>query len=85
MLASSAYADDMTGMVTQINRLTSTIAIQETQKGTVGASAGSAVGPVQEFKAKDAAMLDSVHAGDRVTFATTDAGGARTLTKLQKQ
>jgi hypothetical protein len=85
MLASSAYADDMTGVVTQINRLASTIAIQETQKGTVGASAGSAVGPVQEFKAKDAAMLDSVHAGDRVTFATTDANGAKTLTKLQKQ
>jgi Cu/Ag efflux protein CusF len=85
MLASSAYADDMTGMVTQINRLNSTIAIQETQKGTVGTSAGSAVGPVQEFKAKDAAMLESVHAGDRVTFATTDLNGAKTLTKLQKQ
>jgi hypothetical protein len=86
VLASTAYAeDDMTGMITQINRLTSTIAIQPTQKGTVGASAGSAVGPVQEFKAKDAGMLEAVHAGDRVTFATTDANGTKTLTKLQKQ
>jgi len=86
ILMSAAYAeDDMTGMVTQINRLNSTIAIQPMQKGTVGASAGSASGPVQEFKAKDGAMLDSVHAGDRVTFATTDASGAKTLTKLQKQ
>jgi copper binding protein CusF len=86
ILMSAAYAeDDMTGMVTQINRLNSTIAIQPMQKGTVGASAGSASGPIEEFKAKDAAMLDSVHAGDRVTFTTTDAGGAKTLTKLQRQ
>ena len=86
ILTSAAYAeDDMTGMVTQINRLNSTIAIQPMQKGTVGASVGSAAGPIEEFKAKDAAMLDSVHAGDRVTFTTTDAGGAKTLTKLQRQ
>ena len=89
MLASTAYAeDDMTGMITQINRLSSTIAIQPVQKatvGTVGTSAGNAVGPVQEFKAKDAAMLDSVHAGDRVTFATSESNGTKTLTKLQKQ
>ena len=86
MVASAAYAeDDMTGVVTQINRLNSTIAIQQMQKGTVGASAGSPVGPVQEFKAKDAAMLESVHAGDRVTFATAEASGTQTLTKLQKQ
>ncbi len=89
MLVSAAYAeDDMTGMITQINRLNSTIAIQPIQKatvGTVGAGAGNAVGPVQEFKAKDGAMLDSVHAGDRVTFATTESNGTKTLTKLQKQ
>jgi hypothetical protein len=30
-------------------------------------------------------MLDSVHAGDRVTYSATDADGASTLTKLQKQ
>ena len=84
MLASSAYADDMTGMVTSINRLNNTIAIQQTQKGTVGGSAGGA-GAVQQFKAKDAAMLDAVHAGDRVTYTATDTDGAGTLTKLQKQ
>jgi len=84
MLASSAFADDMTGMVTRIDRLSSTISIQETQKGTVGASAGGA-GAVQQYKAKDAAMLDSVHAGDRVTYSATDNNGTGTLTKLQKQ
>lgn len=85
MVASVAYADDMTGTVTQINRLNSTIAIQQMQKGTVGASAATPVGPVREFKAKDAAMLESVHAGDRVTFAIAEANGTQTLTKLQKQ
>jgi Cu/Ag efflux protein CusF len=84
MLASSAFADDMTGMVTRIDRLSSTISIQETQKGTVGGSAGAA-GAVQQYKAKDAAMLDSVHAGDRVTYSATDSNGTGTLTKLQKR
>ena len=85
MLASSAYAaDDMTGMVTKIDRLNSTISIQQTQKGTVGGSAGGA-GALQEYKTKDAAMLDSVHAGDRVSYSATDNNGTGTLTKLQKQ
>ena len=84
MLASSAFADDMTGMVTSINRLNNTISIQQMQKGTVGGSAGGA-GALQQYKAKDAAMLDAVHAGDRVTYSATDADGASTLTKLQKQ
>lgn len=84
MLASSALADDMTGMVTRIDRLNNTISIQEVQKGTVGGSAGGA-GMMQQFRAKDAAMLDAVHAGDRVTYSATDNSGTGTLTKLQKQ
>jgi len=74
----------MTGMVTRIDRLNNTISIQQTQKGTVGGSAGGA-GALQQYKAKDAAMLDAVHAGDRVTYSATDADGSATLTKLQKQ
>lgn len=84
LLTSSAFADDMTGMVTRIDRLNNTISIQQTQKGTVGGSTGGA-GALQQFKAKDAAMLDAVHAGDRVTYAATDTDGSGTLTKLQKQ
>lgn len=84
LLASSAFADDLTGTVTSINRLNNTIAIQQTQKGTVGGSAGGA-GALQQYKAKDAAMLDAVHAGDRVTYTATDSDGTGTLTKLQKQ
>jgi hypothetical protein len=69
---------------TRIDRLNSTISIQQTQKGTVGGSAGGA-GALQEYKAKDAAMLDAVHAGDRVSYSATDNNGTGTLTKLQKQ
>ncbi len=85
MLATAAFADDMTGMVTRIDRLNNTISIQEMQKGTVGNSTGGGAGALQEYKAKDAAMLDAVHAGDRVTYSATDNNGTGTLTKLQKQ
>ena len=84
MLATGAFADDMTGMVTRIDRLNNTISIQQMQKGTVGGSAGGA-GALQEYKAKDAAMLEAVHAGDRVSYSATDNNGTGTLTKLQKQ
>jgi Cu/Ag efflux protein CusF len=84
-LASVAFAaDDMIGMITRIDRLNNTITIQQAQKGTVGGSAGGA-GSLQEYKAKDAAMLDAVHAGDRVSFSATDTNGTGTITKLQKQ
>jgi len=83
MLASVAFgADNMTGMITKIDRLNNTVAIQETQSGTVGANGG---GAVLEFKAKDAGMLESVHAGDRVSFSAAETNGTKTLTKLQKQ
>lgn len=84
MIATSAFADDMTGMVTRIDRLNNTISIQQMQKGTVGGSAGGA-GALQEYKAKDAAMLERVHAGDRVSYSATDTNGTGTLTKLEKQ
>ena len=84
MLATSAFADDMTGLVMRIDRLNGTISIQQTQKGTVGGSAGGA-GALQEYKTKDAAMLESVHAGDKVNYSATDNNGTGTLTKLQKQ
>src|SRR5262245_50681013 len=81
MLASTALAEDnVTGMITKIDRLNSTVSIQQVQNSTVGASGG---GAVQEFKTKDAGMLESVHAGDRVSYSTTEAGGAKTITKLQ--
>lgn len=80
----SAHAADQgaTGMVTGINRLNGTIAIQRIQAGTVGANTS---GASEEFKIKDAAMMEDVHAGDRVTFSTTDNGASKTITKLDRQ
>jgi Cu/Ag efflux protein CusF len=70
------------GMVTQIDRLNGTMAIQEIQSGTVGASGG---GASQQFKVQDAQLLDNFHAGDRVTYSTTENNGVKTITKMQRQ
>lgn len=71
-----------TGTVTAIDRIHGTIAIQRTQSGTVGANTR---GVTEEFKAQDGLTLDTVHAGDKVTFSFTEADGIKTITKLQKQ
>ena len=81
LISSAALAQQpQTGTVTQINRISGTIAIQQTQSGTVGASSGAA----QEFKVQGT-LLDTLHAGDKVTFSATETGGTRTITKLEKQ
>jgi Cu/Ag efflux protein CusF len=83
VLTSAAFAQQATnGMVTQIDRLNGTMAIAETQSGTVGASGG---GASQQFKVQDAQLLDNFHAGDRVTFSTTENNGVKTITKMQRQ
>ncbi|WJR75222.1 copper-binding protein [Bradyrhizobium sp. NP1] len=79
-LSAVAAQQQATGTIMKIDRLNSTIAIQRTQDGTVGAASG---GPTEEFKVQDGAMLDAVHAGNRVTFSTGENG--KTITKLQKQ
>lgn len=70
----------LTGTVTTINRINGTIAIQQTEGGTVGAAPS---GPAEVFKVQDG-MLDELHAGDRVTVSTTETGGKKTITKLEK-
>lgn len=81
-LMSVAFAQPTaSGVVTQINRLNGTIAIEQSQEGTVGAGSG---GPVREFKVKDSGMLENVHAGDRVSFTAAESNGGKTLTRLQK-
>jgi len=80
-LGSTALAQQaQTGMVTQVNRLNSTVAIQPIQPGTVGAAPGAP----EEFKAPGAS-LDSLHAGDRVSFTATESGGVKTITKIDRQ
>ena len=74
IVGSAALAQDaLTGTVTKVDRISSVIAIQPTQSGTVGANTG---GTALEFKTQDSALLDTLHAGDKVTFS---------VTKLQKQ
>jgi len=81
-LSAVAAEQGIAGMVTGINRLNSTVAIQRIQTGTVGANTA---GAGEEFKVKDGAMMENIHAGDRVIFTTTDSGGAKTITKIDRQ
>jgi Cu/Ag efflux protein CusF len=79
-IASAAFAQDAkTGMVTQIDRLNGTIAIQQPQDGTVGASGG---GIVKQYKVQGTS-LDALHAGDQVSFTATQSGDA--ITKIEKK
>jgi Cu/Ag efflux protein CusF len=83
IISSAALAQQArTGMITKIDRIHGTVAIQQTQSGTVGANAG---GAADEFKTQDGLSLDALHAGDKVTFSVTETGGSKTITKLQKQ
>jgi Cu/Ag efflux protein CusF len=70
-----------TGMVTTIDRTQGSIAIRQTQSGTVGANTG---GAAEQFKLQGAS-LEALHAGDRVTFTATEAGGVKTITKIDRQ
>lgn len=72
----------LAGMVTKVDRINGTVAIQQTQGGTVGANSG---GAPEEFKIRSGLSLADLHAGDRVTFSAEEAGGVKTLTKFQKQ
>jgi hypothetical protein len=71
----------LTGTVTTIDRITGTIAIQQTQNGTVGANAG---GATEQFKIP-AGMLETVHAGDKVKFTVSESGPTKAITKIEKQ
>ena len=70
-----------TGMVTRIDRISSTVSIRDMPEGTTGTNAGAAT---EEFKVQDGARLNGLHAGDRVTFAVSDAAGIKTITKIDK-
>jgi Cu/Ag efflux protein CusF len=72
----------VTGTVTKIDRIGGTLAIQQTQSGTVGANTG---GTAEEFKVQDGSLLSTLHAGDKVTFSATGTDGIKTITKLEKQ
>ena len=71
----------LTGIVTRIDRVNGTVAIQQVQSGTVGAAGA---GATEELKVQNGALLDTVHAGDRVAFSTTVTAGIKTITKLER-
>ncbi|MBX9650075.1 MAG: copper-binding protein [Xanthobacteraceae bacterium] len=83
ILGSTAFAQQpLTGTVTRIDRVNGTVAIQQTQSGTVGAGSG---GAAEEYKVPNGTSLDAVHAGDRVSFSATGTGGTKTITKLDRR
>jgi len=70
------------GVITEINRLNNTIAIRQIQSGTVGANTG---GASEQFKMQNGISLDALHAGDRVSFSVTEAGGTKAVSKIDRQ
>jgi hypothetical protein len=83
VLSSAALAQQArTGTVIGINRLNNTIAIRQAQDGTVGANTG---GAAEEFKVGSGVSLDSLHAGDRVSFSSSGSDEAKTITKIDRQ
>jgi Cu/Ag efflux protein CusF len=83
LVSSAASAQQtLSGTVTKVDRINGSIAIKQTQSGTVGANTG---GVAEEFKAQDGLSLDTLHAGDKVTFSASETGGIKTITKFQTQ
>jgi len=81
IIGSATLAEEaLTGTLTKVDRINRTVAIQQMQSGTTGANTGAA----EEFKAQDGLSLETLHAGDKVTFSVTETGGIKTITKLQK-
>jgi Cu/Ag efflux protein CusF len=83
IIGSAALAQQaLTGTVTGVDRINRTVAIRQTQSGTVGANTG---GAAEQFKAQDGMSLDNLHAGDKVSFSASETGGVKTITKFQTQ
>jgi Cu/Ag efflux protein CusF len=68
------------GTVAKVDEQKGTIAIQQTQSGTVGGS-----GATQEFNAQDGLLFNALQPGDKVTFTVSEVNGTKTITKLNKQ
>jgi Cu/Ag efflux protein CusF len=80
-ISSAALAQQaLSGTITKIDRINGTVEIQ--QMHTTGANSG---GTTQEYKTQRGLSLDTLHAGDKVTFFAAEIGGIKTITKLQEQ
>src|SRR4051794_36784962 len=80
--SAASAQQSMTGTIAKVDEAGGKLAIQQTQSGTVGASSGAAA---EEFKVQDGLVLNAVKPGNKVSFTATDAGGVKTITKLEKQ
>ena len=83
VVSSAAFAEQArTGIVTEVNRLNNTVAIRQTQSGTVGANTS---GAAEDFKVGSGVSLEPLHAGDSVSFSASGADGAKTITKIDRR
>ena len=81
IVGSGAWAQQsFTGSVTKVDEANGKVAIQQTQAGT----AASPGGP-EEFKVQDGLLFNTLQPGDKVAFTTSESGGVKTITKLEKQ
>jgi hypothetical protein len=80
-ISSAAWADQ--GTITQIDRTTNTISIQQPLSGTVGVNGATAA--AKPYKVQSPGSLENLHAGDQVTFSTSPNGGVDTITKIEKK
>jgi Cu/Ag efflux protein CusF len=69
------------GVVTGIDEPDGTISVQQTFSGTVGASGAAST---DSYKVKDGLLFNAVHLGDKVSISVETIGGAKTITKLDK-
>jgi Cu/Ag efflux protein CusF len=82
-VGSVAHAQEaQTGTVTTIDRISGTITVEQPQGGTVGGA--NTGGVAQQFKAQGI-QLDKIHAGDKIKFTVGEAGGKKTITKIEQQ
>jgi Copper binding periplasmic protein CusF len=82
-VSSTALAQQThSGTITQLNRLNNTVAIRQTQNGTVGANTG---GAAEEFKVGSGVSLETLHAGDIVNYSVSESDGTKTITKLNRR
>jgi len=82
-IGSSAMAQQaVTGSITKVDEANGKITIQHTQSGTVGATTG---GAGEDFKVQDGLIFNAFQVGDKVVFTSTEVGGVKTITKLEKQ
>jgi Cu/Ag efflux protein CusF len=83
IISSGALAQQsLSGSVTKVDEANGKITIQQTQSGTVGTSTG---GAAEDFKVQDGLLFNALQPGDKVVFTATEAGGVKTITKLEKQ